>query len=107
MNKYLSSSYSAGGKPLKITNISFKRMKRKINQLKTKNYLGSETINWDNIDLTAGKGVLNEIDRCYWTKEGNRVNIVKSKICKTKTIYQGWNVDPFYPKLIKNKFKRR
>lgn len=99
-------SFSAGGKPLKTINVSSSRMQRKIRKLQKKNHLGSELINWNNFDLSAGKGILNELDRCYWTIEGKRINIIKSAICKTKTIYQSWNIDPFYPKLTKNKFKR-
>lgn len=99
-------SYSAGGKPLAIIEISLGRFLRKLKRLRKKNHLGSELIDWNNIDLSTGKGILNEIDRCYWTLNGNRISIVKSKICGTKTVYQSWNVDPSYPRLIKNKFKR-
>ena len=99
-------TFSAGGKPLKIINVSSERMQRKIRRLQKKNHLGSELINWNGFDLSAGKGVLNELDRCYWTIQGKRVSVVKSAICGTKTIYQSWNIDPFYPRLIKNKFKK-
>mgnify|MGYP001593388662 FL=1 len=100
-------SYQSGGKPLKIQKLSSKTIKKKIKKLKKRNYLGSEIIDWNNIDFSAGKGILNDKDRCYWTTNGNRISIVKSAICGTKNIYQGWNTDPFYPNLNKNKFKRK
>ena len=99
-------SFSAGGKPLKIINASPERMLTKIRRLQKRNHLGSELINWNDFNLSAGKGILNELDRCYWTTQGKRVSIVRSKICGTKSIYQSYNIDPFYPKLTKNKFKR-
>lgn len=99
-------TFSAGGEPLKIINVSPDRMLTKIRRLQKRNLLGSELINWNDFDLSVGKGVLNELDRCYWTTQGKRVSIVKSAICGTKTIYQSWNTDSFYPRLTKNKFKR-
>lgn len=102
-------SFSAGGQPLKIINVSPERMRRKIKRLKRKNYLGSEIINWGEVDLSAGKGILDKIGRCYWTTKGKRISIVKSKICGTRNIYQSYNIDCFYPmfaELNKNKFKR-
>lgn len=102
-------SFSAGGQPLKIIDVSSERMQRKIRKLKKRNYLGSEIIDWERIDLSAGKGILNETGRCYWTTKGKRISVVKSKICGTRNIYQSYNIDPFYPmfaKLAKNKFKR-
>ena len=109
MINYSFTSYSAGGRPLKIINVSLERMQRKIRKIKKKNSLGSEIIDWNNIDLSAGKGILSNIDRCFWTTKGRRVSLVRSKICGTKNIYQSYNIDPFYPmlaKLNKNKFKR-
>ena len=99
-------TFSAGGEPLKIINVSSGRMLTKIRSLQKRNHLGSELIDWRNIDLSAGKGILNKLDRCFWTTQGKRISVIKSKICGTKTIYQSWNTDPFYPRLIKNKFKR-
>lgn len=99
-------SFSAGGQPLKVINVSPERMRRKIRRLKRKNYLGSEIIDWDRIDLSTGKGILDETGRCYWTTQGKRISVVKSKICRTRNIYQSYNIDPFYPKLTKNKFKK-
>ena len=99
-------SFSAGGKPLKTINVSPERIRTKIKRLQKRNHLGSELIDWNGFDLFAGKGILNKLDRCFWTTQGKRVSIVKSAICGTKTIHQSWNIDPFYPRLIKNKFKR-
>ena len=99
-------TFSAGGEPLKIINVSSDRMLTKIRRLQKRNLLGSELINWNDFDLSAGKGILNKLDRCCWTTEGKRISIVKSAICGTRIIYQSYNIDPFYPKLIKNKFKR-
>lgn len=99
-------AFSAGGEPLKIINISPERMQRKIRRLQKRNHLASELISWNDFDLSAGKGILNELDRCYWTTQGKRVSVIKSAICGTKNIYQSWNIDPFYPRPVKNKFRR-
>ena len=97
-------SYIAGGNPLKIKQMSLNQMKRKVQRLKERDYLGSERIDWKKIDLTVGKGILSEINYCIWTTEGKRVSIVFSSICGTGNIYESYNVDPYYPK--KNKFRR-
>ena len=72
------------------------KMKRTIEKIKKRKHIGSELIDWNEIDYKAGKGILNSLDRCYWTKQGKRISLVKSSICGTRLVSQGLNKDPVY-----------
>lgn len=91
-------SYSAGGEPLKIIYPSKEKMKITIEKIRKRKHIGTELVDWERISFKAGKGILNELDRCYWTIDGERINLVKSAICGTRTVYQSINKDPFYRK---------
>lgn len=80
----------------KIIYPNIKKMKRTIEKIRKRNHIGNELISWDDVDYRAGKGILNSLDRCYWTKKGERISLVKSNICGTRLVCQGINKDPVY-----------
>lgn len=80
--------------PERIKRISRERIRRKIKKLKR---ISSELIRFDLIDYDAGKGIVDDLEYCYWTIDGRRIAVRKAKESGTKCITQSWRPDPYYP----------
>lgn len=83
--------------PKRIQKINTQKMKIKIKKLKRKDCVGSQLARFDLVDYSAGKGIVDDLEYCYWTHDGRRITVRKSKECRTKCISQSWRTDPWYP----------
>ncbi len=59
--------------------------------------IGAILMNWD-IDYAIGRGVLDGLDRCIWSKDGRRITINVGR-GGTLVASQGSDPDPVYAEL--------
>lgn len=67
-----------------------------INAIQRAAGMGAMIVDFHNVDLDAGRGVLDGNNRCVWTKDGKRITVA---IPQTGgfIVSQGKNPDPEYP----------